>query len=57
MKRIWRIPGRWGALVIYEVDDATILHETIASLPLYPYMRTEVTVLADHPFELAKRAG
>jgi muconolactone D-isomerase len=57
MQRIWRIPGRWGALVVYAVADATALHEVIASLPLYPYMRTEVTALADHPFEIERRAG
>jgi len=51
MKRIWRVPGRWGAIVVYEVESATHLHEMLSSLPLYPFMDITVEALADHPFE------
>jgi muconolactone D-isomerase len=47
---IWRVPG--GPLRnagIWETDDATELHALISSLPLFPYLETEITPLARHP--------
>lgn len=49
MIRLWRVPGRrenWG---IWNAEDATQLHEWLASLPLYPYLRITVHPLATHP--------
>jgi muconolactone D-isomerase len=49
---IWRIPG--GPLRnvgIWEATDATELHELISSLPLFPYLETIVTPLAQHPID------
>lgn len=47
--RLWRIPGRWANWSLYDVRDATELHEALSSLPLYPWMDIEVHALADHP--------
>jgi muconolactone D-isomerase len=49
---IWRIPG--GPLRnvgIWETADATELHELLVSLPVFPYLETEVTPLAQHPID------
>lgn len=52
MKRIWRIPGKWGAIVLYRTESTTALHAMLESLPLYPYMKIDVQPLAQHPFEI-----
>lgn len=57
MKRIWRVPGRWAAIVIYEVPGPTELHEMLAALPLYPFMDITVEPLAKHPFEASLPAA
>jgi muconolactone D-isomerase len=51
IKRIWRIPGGLRNVGIWEATDATELHAAIADLPLYPWIRAEVTALAVHPLE------
>ncbi len=49
--RIWRIPGRTANVGIWSAPDATALHEAIASLPMFPYLRADVTPLAVHHLE------
>jgi muconolactone D-isomerase len=49
LRRIWRIPGRWANWSLYDVPDATALHEALSSLPLYPWMDIQVHPLAAHP--------
>lgn len=49
--RIWRDPGRTANWSLYEVDDATALDKTLASLPLFPWMKIQVHPLAVHPAE------
>ena len=49
--RIWRIPGRTANVGIWRAEDATALHEAIASLPLFPWLDANVTPLARHPLE------
>lgn len=51
IKRLWRVPGEWGAWVLYEAPDATAVHTAITSLPLYKWMAVEVHALAKHPFD------
>jgi muconolactone D-isomerase len=47
---IWRVPGPPLRNVgIWEAADATELHKLLASLPLFPFIQTEVTPLAQHP--------
>lgn len=47
--RVWRVPGTTDNIGLWRADDATALHEAIASLPLFPWMTVEVRVLAQHP--------
>jgi muconolactone D-isomerase len=47
--RLWRIPGRWANVGLWQAADATELHEAISSLPLHPWMTVVVRPLAHHP--------
>ncbi|MCL8251268.1 muconolactone Delta-isomerase family protein [Aeromicrobium fastidiosum] len=49
LRRLWRIPGRWANWSLYDVPDATVLHEALTSLPLHPWMDIQVHPLAEHP--------
>jgi len=49
--RIWRVPGRFANIGIWQAADATELHAAISSLPLYPWMSNDVTALAVHYLE------
>lgn len=51
--RIWRIPGRRAAYVLYEVDSPDELHDILSSLPLFPWMDIEVTALSSHALDPA----
>ena len=51
IRRIWRIPGRFANVAIYDTTDATALHEAISSLPLFPWLDVKVTPLARHNLE------
>ena len=54
IKRIWRIPGRRANVGIWECDDASALHDALASLPFFPWMDINVRALAQHPDERAE---
>lgn len=47
--RLWRVPGRWANVGIWDAKDASDLHEAISSLPLFPWLDVTVTALAKHP--------
>jgi muconolactone D-isomerase len=49
LRRLWRIPGRWANVGLWETEDATALHEALASLPLFPWLDIDVQPLARHP--------
>lgn len=45
---MWRLPGRLANVGIWRAPTATVLHDAITSLPVWPWARVEVTALADH---------
>ena len=49
LKAVWRVPGKLANRGIWAAADPTALHEALASLPLWPYMKVEVLALARHP--------
>jgi muconolactone D-isomerase len=51
IERIWRVPGGLRNVGIWQARDTTELHEAISALPLFPWLRAEVTALARHPLE------
>lgn len=51
LKRIWRIPGTYGHIALYDVPNATELHQVLQSLPLSASVEVSVQPLAEHPLE------
>jgi muconolactone D-isomerase len=49
--RIWRVPGATASVGIWTSPDATVLHDRISGLPLFPWLDVTVTPLATHPVE------
>ncbi|WP_219417810.1 muconolactone Delta-isomerase [Pseudonocardia nigra] len=50
---LWRIVGQYSNISVFDVDSTDELHEILWTLPLFPFMRIEVTPLAQHPSDLA----
>jgi muconolactone D-isomerase len=48
LRAVWRVPGRFANRAIWSAPDATVLHDALTSLPLWPYMDVSVTALARH---------
>ena len=48
-RHLWRIAGQYANVSVFDVADAAELHDLMISLPLFPYMTTEVTALCRHP--------
>ncbi|MBU2694614.1 MULTISPECIES: muconolactone Delta-isomerase [Pimelobacter] len=46
---LWRIVGQYANISVFDVESNARLHEILSSLPLFPYMRIEVTPLTTHP--------
>lgn len=55
--RLWRIPGRWANVGVWDAEDASRLHEAILSLPLFPWLDVTVTPLATHPSDPSPSSG
>ncbi|OLT12890.1 muconolactone delta-isomerase [Pseudonocardia sp. CNS-139] len=51
LERLWRVPGRNAWVGLFEVPDATGLHDALTSLPLFPWLDVVVEPLATHPQE------
>ena len=48
-EHLWRVAGRYANVSIFNVGSADELHEHVSGLPLFEYMDTRVTALAQHP--------
>lgn len=46
---IWRVTGHFANVALYEVASNDELHEAISELPMFPYLRVEITPLSAHP--------
>ena len=46
---LWRIAGQYSNVSIFDVADHDELHAILSALPLFAFMRIEVTPLARHP--------
>ena len=47
-RHLWRIAGRYANVSVFDVPDNAALHDTLTSLPLFPYMDIEVQPLCRH---------
>jgi muconolactone D-isomerase len=46
---LWRVAGKYANISVFDVESSAELHEILNSLPLYPFMKVEVTALCKHP--------
>ena len=53
-RHIWRLAGEYSNFSIFDVESNEELHEILMSLPLYPYMKVDVTPLLRHPSSVRK---
>lgn len=47
-RHLWRIAGRYANISVFDVADNAALHDTLMSLPLFPYMDIVVRPLCRH---------
>ena len=48
-KSIWRVVGEYANYSIFDVSSNDELHQLLQGLPLFPFMKIDVTPLAAHP--------
>jgi muconolactone delta-isomerase len=53
LERLWILPGRGRALGVYRARDIAEMEAIVQSLPLDPWMTTELTPLTPHPSDPA----
>jgi muconolactone D-isomerase len=51
---IWRVVGEYKNVSIFEVDSNEELHTLLNGLPLFPYMKINVTALCGHPSAISR---
>lgn len=52
-KHLWRVVGEYANYSVFDVESNDALHDLLSRLPLFPYMKIDVTPLARHPSALA----
>jgi muconolactone D-isomerase len=52
-KHLWRVVGEYANYSVFDVESNDALHDMLSKLPLFPYMKIEVTPLARHPSAIA----
>jgi muconolactone D-isomerase len=52
-KSIWRVVGVYANYSIFDVSSNDELHQLLQGLPLFPFMKIDVTPLASHPSAIA----
>ena len=50
---LWRVVGHYSNVSIFDVDSGDELHQILWNLPLFPFMKVQVTPLAEHPSALS----
>jgi muconolactone D-isomerase len=45
---IWRIVGKYANISLFDVESPAELHDLLSNLPLFPFMKIEVTPLCKH---------
>jgi muconolactone D-isomerase len=49
---LWRVAGKYANISVFDVESPAELHEILNSLPLYPFMKIDVSALCHHPGSL-----
>ena len=47
-RHLWRIAGNYANVSVFDVADNAALHDTLMTLPLFPFMEIEVRPLCRH---------
>lgn len=50
---LWRVVGEYANYSVFDVASNDELHQLLAQLPLFPFMKIQVTPLAAHPSAIA----
>jgi muconolactone D-isomerase len=50
---LWRVVGAYSNVSIFDVESSDELHEILWNLPLFPFMKVQVTPLTEHPSALS----
>lgn len=48
-QQLHRVVGEYANYSVFDVESHDELHAILSALPLFPYMRMQVTALARHP--------
>ena len=51
---IWRVVGEYKNVSIFEVDSNEELHTLLYGIPLFHYMKINVTALCGHPSAISR---
>lgn len=54
---IWRCVGEYANISIFDVTGNERLHEILWGLPLFPFMKMDITPLAAHPSDISLEAA
>lgn len=52
-RHLWRVVGEYANYSVFDVESNDALHTLLSGLPLFPYMKIQVTPLAAHPSALS----
>jgi muconolactone D-isomerase len=50
---LWRVVGEYANYSVFDVASNDELHALLSGLPLFPFMKIQVTPLAQHPSAIA----
>ena len=50
---LWRVVGEYANYSVFDVASNDELHALLSGLPLFPFMKIQVTPLAKHPSAIA----
>ncbi|ADU35148.1 Muconolactone delta-isomerase [Variovorax paradoxus EPS] len=50
---IWRVVGRTSNFSLWQAPTLEALHATLSALPMFPFMKIQVTPLIEHPVAAA----
>lgn len=53
MRHLWRVVGHYANVSVFDVDTNDELHTLLSSMPLFAFMKIDVTPLAQHPNAIA----
>jgi muconolactone D-isomerase len=51
IRGLWRVPGRYEAVTIFDVESVEALDKLLWSLPLWKFMDIHVEPLAEHYYD------